>query len=304
LAPGRAANDEEAAIMNIAGTHPALASELEALAGALRRSTVQVRGRGPGGGSGIVWGPDGLILTNAHVARGPRLEVELADGRVLPATLGARDPELDLASLRVEAHDLPAAAVGDSAELRVGQLVFAAGHPFGVTGAVTAGIVHGFGGSPGGAEWVLADLRLAPGNSGGPLADARGRVVGVNSMISGGRAFAIPSHVVQRFLASPSATPTLGVELQPVAVRGDGGRSLGLLVLEVAPASAAERAGVLAGDVLLGAAGRRFRAGGDLRRALREASPSAALELELLRAGRPIVLPVQLEVRPPLAEAA
>src|SRR5947209_16101145 len=93
------------------------------IAGQLRRSTVQVRGkRGPGGGSGVIWRPDGLIITNAHVARGPHSTVELSDGRTFDAVVTARDDQRDLAALAVEATDLPAAAIGDSDALRVGAL--------------------------------------------------------------------------------------------------------------------------------------------------------------------------------------
>jgi serine protease Do len=97
------------------------------------------------------------------------------------------------------AHDLPAAVVGDSERLRPGELVLAAGHPFGMAGAVVTGVVHA---TPGHAapRWIQADLRLAPGNSGGPMADARGRVIGINAMIAGRLALAVPSHVVGGFL--------------------------------------------------------------------------------------------------------
>src|SRR3954466_15093808 len=101
------------------------------MAAQLRRATVQVRGRGPGGGSGVIWRTDGLIITNAHVARGPQATVELADGRKFPATVTARDERRDLAALTVAATDLPAAVIGDSDALRVGELVLAVGNPLG-----------------------------------------------------------------------------------------------------------------------------------------------------------------------------
>src|SRR5439155_21323335 len=113
----------------VSGTRPDIAAELAAVAERLRHATVQVRGRGPGGGSGVIWRHDGLIITNAHVAHGPRATVELWDGRILEATVTARDPQRDLAALAVEAADLPAAAVADSGALRVGELVLAVGNP-------------------------------------------------------------------------------------------------------------------------------------------------------------------------------
>jgi serine protease Do len=171
-----------------------------ALAARLARITVEVRQGGPGRrggaalGSGVVWHPDGLILTNAHVARGD-VAVALPDGRVLGARLVARDPERDLAALVVDAGGLPAAEIGDAAALRVGELVLALGNPWGLARALTAGLVHAVD-----RRLVQADLRLAPGNSGGPLADARGRVVGLNTMIVGGLAVAVPSGVARRFV--------------------------------------------------------------------------------------------------------
>ena len=181
-----------------------LADAFNRVAEQLRQSTVQVRGRrGPGGGSGVIWQPDGVIITNAHVVRGAEAIVTLADGRTFDAAVTARDDERDLAALKTEAADLPAAPIGDSDGLRVGELVLAVGNPLGLTGAVTAGVVHAIGGGEGPRQrgWVQADVRLAPGNSGGPLADAQGRVIGINSMIAGGLALAVPSNAVARFLA-------------------------------------------------------------------------------------------------------
>jgi serine protease Do len=260
---------------------------LAALAGHLRRVTVQVGGRGPGGGSGVIWQPDGVIITNAHVARGPRATVGLADGRMLEAEVIARDPQVDLARLAVAATDLPAAVVGDSNALRVGELVFAVGNPLGIRGALTAGIVHAVGPAEMAASprWVQADIRLAPGNSGGPLADAQGRIIGVNSLIAGGLALAVPSRLVERFLRRRRARPSLGVTTQPVFVTLQGQRRLGLLVLEVAAGSPAEAAGILLGDVLIGVTGRIFGAADDLAAALDHASPGDTLRLDLSRGG-------------------
>jgi serine protease Do len=175
-----------------------------AIAARLGRITVEVRGRGRGGvdggavGSGVIWHPDGLILTNAHVARGDVLVV-LADQRRLCARLVARDPDRDLAALVVDATDLPAAQLADSSALRVGELVLAVGNPLGLVRALSAGLVHAVG-----PRFIHADLRLAPGNSGGPLADACGRVVGLNAMIVGGLAVAVPSREAQRFVREQS----------------------------------------------------------------------------------------------------
>jgi serine protease Do len=174
---------------------------LSALAGRLRHITVQIHGAPAGVGSGVLWSSDGLIVTNAHVVRG-RVNVVLPGGRAVQARLLARDPERDLAALAIDAHALAAAEIGDSDSLRVGQLVVAVGNPLGLAGAVTAGLIHAIGPRrSAGASLIQADLRLAPGNSGGPLADARGRVIGINAMIAGGLALAVPSSLVARFVA-------------------------------------------------------------------------------------------------------
>lgn len=208
------------------------------LAARLRPSSVQVRD----GGSGVIWNSDGLILTNAHVVRSGRAQVVLHDGRRLDAQLVARNPERDLAALRVDAKRLPSVHIGDSSRLRVGQIVVAIGNPLGVVGAVTTGIVHAIGPLRlRRHEWIQADVRLAPGNSGGMLADAEGNVIGINTMIYGGLGLAVPSNAVADFLAGDA--PRLGVTVRNVAT--------GLLILEIERGSIADQAGLLLGDVLL-----------------------------------------------------
>jgi len=185
--------------------HP-LTSDLDDVVGRLRENTVEMRSRDRAIGSGVIWRSNGLIVTSAHVVAGAGpartgAQVVLADGRRFQAALVAWDRELDLALLSIEARDLPAALVGDSDCLRAGELVLAVGHPFGLVGAVVTGIVHAAParGHHTGSRWIQADLRLAPGNSGGPMADAGGRVVGVNAMIAGRLALAVPSRVVETF---------------------------------------------------------------------------------------------------------
>jgi len=206
----------------------------------LRRSTVQVRAgrRERGGGSGVVWDAGGVILTNAHVARTRELEVELWDGSCLPARVTSRDPRRDLASLRVEGTaGLEAAPVGDSDAVRAGELVIAVGNPLGFAGALSTGTVHSREGG-----WLRAAVQLAPGNSGGPLANARGEVIGINTAILNGLGLAVPSNTARDFVQG-GARPALGVVLRPV--------QLGLLLLEVEPGGAADRSSLRAGDILL-----------------------------------------------------
>jgi serine protease Do len=175
------------------------APHLERIADALRQVTVEIHGA-HGSGAGILWAPD-LVVTNAHVVRGAPARVGLADDRRLDAELVALDRRADLAVLRIARSGLAPAVLGDSDTLRVGALVVALGHPLGVRRTLTAGVVHALGpAGRDGRRWIHADVRLAPGNSGGPLADTAGRVVGVNTLIAGGLALAIPVNEVRRFV--------------------------------------------------------------------------------------------------------
>ena len=198
---------------------------------------VQVRRGGRSIGAGTAWHAGGLILTNAHVVaeRGrvsadlADLTVALADGREFPVRLLAADPALDLAALRTvsagadEGAGLPTVELGDSRALRPGELVFALGFPFGVTGGATAGTVIGVGSDlpelragGRGREWLAASLHLRPGHSGGPMADAQGRLVGINTLMHGPDVgIAVPVHVAKEFLKRAFARPE--PEAQPSA---------------------------------------------------------------------------------------
>jgi serine protease Do len=172
----------------------------------LREVTVEVS-TGSGGGAGILWAA-GLVVTNAHVARAPRVCVRLADDRDVEGELVAADRHADLALLRVPRTTVPPAPLADSDTVSVGAVVVALGHPLGLRRALTAGVVHALGPvSPRGRHWIHAALRLAPGNSGGPLADTAGHVVGINTMITGGLALAIPINDVRRFVSAALAAP-------------------------------------------------------------------------------------------------
>ena len=182
---------------------PALAAglELDALATLVRGYTVEIGSRsGAALGSGVVWQSDGLVVTNAHVVRDPRPLVTLGNGTVAEGRVLATDKRRDLALIAVDAGELPVAPIGDADALRAGSLVLALGHPLGVTNALSLGVVHAVTTVRGMPRYIAADVRLAPGNSGGPLVDSAGRVVGINAMIVGGLGVAIPSTVVRRFL--------------------------------------------------------------------------------------------------------
>jgi serine protease Do len=174
-----------------------IGSSVGAVAEWLQRITVRVRGPNHTQGSGIIWLPEGLIVTNAHVAGSQLHEVELADGRKLEGWLLARDQRRDLAALAVNSSALPAPSIRSARTLRPGELVIAVGNPWDGARAVSAGIVHH---AVGNSPWLIVDIRLAPGNSGGPLADAQGNVIGVNSMVVGGFGCAVTSDAVESFL--------------------------------------------------------------------------------------------------------
>ncbi len=253
----------------------------------LRRSTVQIlngnRGES-GSGSGVIWDSGGLIVTNAHVMRRENARVELWDGRVFPATVHSRDDRRDLAALRISTRGLPAAAAGDSSTLRPGELVMAVGNPLGFIGALTTGVVHAIGPlrGLGRRPWVQAAVRLAPGNSGGPLADAQGCVVGLNTMVvAGGLALAIPSNSIADFLKRGPGV-SLGVTVRPVNIRSN--TTLGLMVLEIARSSPAETASLLPGDVLIAANNAAFSNVEDLSDAI-DASAGRLLMLRFMRGG-------------------
>ncbi len=211
----------------------------------LRRTTVRIfSGQRGSFGSGVVWSEDGLILTNGHVARTASPQVELWDGRRFEANVTASDSGRDLAALRIPAADLEAAMPGDSASLRPGALVIAVGNPFGFSGALSTGVVHSLGALPGMGpqSWIRTNVRLAPGNSGGPLANAAGEVVGINTAIMNGLGVAAPVSAAVDFLCGRPQR-ALGVTLRPLPI--------GLLILDTEPGGAAANSSLRAGDVLL-----------------------------------------------------
>ena len=177
---------------------PGLTAELGALAGRMREITVKVKTHGVGDGSGVIWSEAGVIVSNAHVAQSDSLSIELSDGRSFPGRLLRRDAERDLALLAISAGGLTPAVLGEPERLRPGEIVLALGHPFGMSNVLSLGAVYDRIRSR--REWIRADIRLAPGNSGGPLANAAGEVVGLNTLVAGGLAYAIPVTAIRRFL--------------------------------------------------------------------------------------------------------
>ncbi len=253
----------------------------------LRRSTVLISGHHGRMGSGSIVDAGGIIVTNDHVVRSAHVEVQLWDGRTFRAEVKARDAGRDLALLAVPASALPAAAIGDSSALRVGQLVVAVGNPLGFIGAVTTGVIHAMGpvSGLGPTTWIQSDLQLAPGNSGGPLADATGRLMGINSMISGGLGLALPGNAVRRFIAQQEPGESLGVALRAIPLALNGVRQLGLLLLQVADEGCAQAASLLPGDIIIGVNGSPVQSVEHLERAM-EGRGERVIQLQFVRGER------------------
>lgn len=276
--------------------------------GMARRAPEQLQRRGlnelHGAGSGLVITPDGFVLTNSHVVKdADRINVRFQDGRSMPALVVGTDPHSDLAVLRVPDAGLPSAQLADSSRLRVGQLVVAIGNPLGFQTTVTAGVVSALGRtlrSETGRliEGVIqTDAALNPGNSGGPLVDFRGHVVGINTAIiagSQGICFAIPVNTArwvaaQLINAGVVRRAYLGVVLQMASMERRLADRLiisaasAALVTEVQTDSAASKAGVRAGDIIIEAAGQSIVSPDDLQIVLGRHPLGTPLVLEIVR---------------------
>lgn len=273
------------------------APSVEAIAERLRGSLVTVTAGRRGAGTGVVW-DDGLVVTNHHVA--PTTEAQVGFGaRTERARVVARDRRRDLALIELRSCSTQPVSTRDAASLRVGEMVIAIGHAWGGQAAATVGVVAQapVGGDRGEAIRVLADIRLAPGNSGGALADAAGRVVGINHMISGGLALAIGSETVDDFVRRGARdVGVLGIEMAivPAPAGGHAERAMNeqsLMVTSVTPGSAAERAGLIPGDMIVEVHGVQPSVDAVLQ-SLRDLTAGLSLRLTLVRAGTPRVLEV------------
>ena len=259
-----------------------------------------------GEGSGFIVSSDGLVVTNAHVVKGAsRVSVKLTDRREFVAKVLGLDTQTDVAVLKIDARDLPVVPIGRSADLEVGQWVLAIGSPFGFENTVTAGVVSAKGRSlpdDSYVPFIQTDVAVNPGNSGGPLFNARGEVVGINAQIYSGTggyqglSFAIPIDLAMKIkdqiVATGKATHArLGVSIQEVnqtladSFRLD--RPEGALIAGVEPGSPADQAGLKAGDVVRAVDGQRIVASGDLPAVIGQSAPGSTVRLDLWRDGKP-----------------
>jgi S1-C subfamily serine protease len=271
-------------------------------------------GRGVRGtGSGFLFTPDGFILTNSHVIqKSPAARVTLLDGRRMEATLTGDDPETDLAVIRVDPTGVTPMVLGDSGRLRVGQLAIALGNPYGFQCTVTAGVVSALGRTLRSAsgrlmdDIVQTDTALNPGNSGGPLVNSKGEVIGVNT------AAILPAQGICFAIAVNTARVIAGRLIKDGRIRraylGIGGQTVplprrtvrfhglsaerGVLVLSVAADSAAERAGLREGDLIVAFNDQTVAGIDDMQRLLTEGRVGSRGTLEILRGSRRLSLPV------------
>ena len=293
----------------------AVVRAVETVAPAVVRVHPLRNGQGAQGvGSGFIIAPDGLILTNSHVVRGStQVEIVTHDGTSLTARVLGDDPDTDIALLRVEQSvSLPAAKLGDSKRLRPGQLVIAIGAPLGFQATVTAGVVSAIGRSMRGErgrlieDLIQTDAAVNPGNSGGPLVNAGGEVVGVATVIIAGAqglCFAIASNTAKFVLGELMAhgrvrRGSIGVVAQQAAIPDAMARTAGVdqpsgvWVASVERGGPAAQAGLEQGDLIVGAGGRSATGLDDLLSALDHQSIGRSTEFEVIRSGRRMTLSI------------
>jgi serine protease Do len=274
-------------------------------------------------GSGAIVSSEGHVVTSLHVIAGAsEVAVTLSDGQKAPAELLGYNETLDVAVLKINVEGLRPLAFADSEEVRVGQLVFAVGNPFGLQETITQGIISArerLFASESDKEFFQTDAPINPGNSGGPLVNIRGEIVGINNFIfsqsggSQGIGFAIPANAVRRVVddvlrPGGAARPMLGVVLRPLddvlAARLGLPDSRGALVDAVGPDSPAAKAGIRAGDLIVKFNGREIRDFSELRRRVSQAKVGEDLPVEVLRDGKKVSLKVRLVEEPRAGRAA
>jgi len=258
-------------------------------------------------GSGFIISRDGFIVTNEHVVRDAEsIQVKLSNDTVYQARVVGGDPKTDIAVIKIAATDLPAAVLGDSDRLEVGQWAIAIGNPFGLERSMTVGVISATGRSNMGIEtienFIQTDASINPGNSGGPLLNIHGEVIGINTAIVAagqGIGFAIPTSmakpIITQLVEKGSVTRAwLGVGIQPVSE--EQAHSLGLkttqgvLISELAPGGPAERAGIQPGDLLVEFGGTLLKDPAHLQRLVADARIGTPVPVKLVRGGRSLTV--------------
>ncbi len=264
-------------------------------------------------GSGFIISDDGYILTNNHVVAGANeIKVKLADGREFVGEIKGSDEKLDLALVKIAASEkLPAASLGDSDDIKVGEWAMAIGNPFGLAETVTAGIISAKGrviGSGPYDDFIQTDASINPGNSGGPLFNARGEVIGINTaIVAGGQGigFAIPVNMAKSIIPQLRDTGRvtrgwLGVSIQPLTPElaqsfGLSDAKSGALVADVVKESPADKGGVKAGDIILEFDGKQVHEMNELPRLVAATTAGRKVPLKVLRDGKKLELTVLIE---------
>lgn len=268
-------------------------------------------------GSGIIITSNGEILTNNHVVSGAKkLQVTLADGRDFNAKNLGGDPIVDLAVVKINANNLPVAPLGDSDNLQVGQVAIAIGNPYGFERTVTVGVVSALrrtipGGGASLENLIQTDAEIYPGNSGGPLVDSRGNVIGINTAVVGGRAgslgFAIPINEARKIVEQVArvgrvVVPWIGIQYGDITEQIAQVFSLpvkyGIIVADVEKGSPAALAGIQKGDIIVEVEGKKIEDGGDLQRVLRDKSVGDKLNMVGIRNGKRRTFTITLQELP------
>jgi len=315
LGPFASRRDNREPVLIAQGNNDDLTAEERTVIRVAREVTpavVSIAVQNRGSGSGAIIRSDGMILTNAHVVANARtVTVGLADGRKVEGRVLGRDPGLDVAVVRVTADNLPVAPLGDSDALQVGQIAIAIGNPLGLDRTVTMGVVSALDRTTprlGGETFLQTDAAISPGNSGGPLVDSRGRVIGINSAVIAGMGasnlgFAIPINAAMAManqvlttgryvraylgIALADLTPEIAAQFRlPVKE--------GVIVQSVERRSPAEQGGLRPEDIITAMNGQPVRHGGELRRALRAMKPGDTARVTVVRGGSTVTLAVRL----------
>jgi S1-C subfamily serine protease len=271
--------------------------------------------RSGGTGSGVIIRSDGVILTNAHVVgTAATVQIRFADGRRVTGTVLGRDPGLDIAVVRVELTGLPAAALGDSDLLQVGQSAIAIGNPLGLERTVTSGVVSAVERTLPGLEaegLIQTDAAINPGNSGGPLLDSAGRVIGINTavlqprvgVVATGLGFAVPINLaadIANQLLTTGRILRAYIGIRYLGITPEMAQQLrlpvrqGIVIVEIEPQSPAAAAGIRPEDIITAVDGQAVVGDADFRRIVRQLRPGQVVSVTIQRAGRAVNVPVRL----------